>query len=167
MNVVKDLRRSAGVTQVELAARAGTSQPTVAAYEAGSKSPTLRTLDRLAASVGRSVVVSFVPALTREDRRSLFLHRAIADVLLREPDSTLERARHNLDRMRTQHPGAEPLLEEWYRILTLSVDAIVEVMVDPEMCARDLRQVTPFAGVLTASERARVYREFAKQEAVR
>jgi transcriptional regulator with XRE-family HTH domain len=164
MNVVKLLRRSAGVTQTDLAKRAGTSQPTVAAYEAGSKSPTLRTLERLAAAVGRSVVVSFVPALTREDRRSLWLHRAIADKLRREPDATLERAHRNLERMMVQHSGAEPLLSEWVRILGLPVDRIVDVMVDAGVHARDLRQVTPFAGVLSASERARAYREFAERE---
>jgi len=165
MNVVRELRRSVGVTQADLARRAGTSQPTIAAYEAGSKSPTLRTLDRLAAAVGRSVVVSFAPALTREDRRSLFLHREIAAKLLREPDATLERARHNLRRMVVQHPGAGPLLEDWDRVLERPVDRIVEVMLDPGLHGRDLRQVTPFAGVLTAPERTGVYRQFAEREA--
>lgn len=167
MSVIRDLRRLAGMTQAELATRAGTSQPTVAAYEAGSKSPTLRTLERLAAAVGRSVAISFVAPLTREDRRSLHLHRAIADTLLREPDMVLDRARHNLERMRSQHPGAEPLRQEWDRVLRLRIEGIVEVMVDPCMHARDLRQVTPFAGVLSPSERTRVYREFAEQDAGR
>ena len=167
MNVIEDLRRSVDSTQADLAARAGTSQPTVAAYEAGTKSPTLRTLERLAAAVGREVVVSFVRPMTREDRRSLCLHRAIADKLLREPDPTLERAHRNLDRMRSQHPGAESLLEEWDRVLRLPLEEIVEVMADPRMRARDLRQVTPFAGVLTADERARVYRRFAESDGAR
>ncbi|MCZ6793951.1 MAG: helix-turn-helix transcriptional regulator [Planctomycetota bacterium] len=46
------LRRTAGVTQSALAEAAGTSQPTVAAYEKGRKSPTLSTVRRLAESVG-------------------------------------------------------------------------------------------------------------------
>jgi transcriptional regulator with XRE-family HTH domain len=164
MSVIKDLRRSVGVTQAGLAACGGTSQPTVAAYETGSKSPTLSTLERLAAAVGRSVVVSFVPALTREDRRSLSLHRAIADKLLQEPAVTLKRAGRNLERMTAQHPGAAALLEEWKLVLHLPVGVIAEFMVDPRLHVRDLRQVTPFAGVLTASERARVYHEFAEQD---
>ena len=164
MNVVKQLRRSAAVTQADLARRAGTSQPTVAAYEAGSKSPTLRTLDRLATAVGRAAVVSFVPTLTREDRRSLFLHREIAARLLEGPVATLALADRNLRRMMSQHPGAQALLDEWDRVLRLPVDLIVAVMIDPGSHARDMRQVTPFAGVLTPAERSRVYREFAEQE---
>ncbi len=167
MNVVKDLRRAAEVTQAELAEAAGTSQPTVAAYESGRTSPTLRTVERLARSLGRDLVVSFVPALTREDRRSLFLHRAVADKVRREPDAALARARRNLERMREMHPGAVALFDEWERILRQPVDHIAVALVDPRMYARDLRQVTPFAGVLSARERARVYSDFAKEEAVR
>jgi hypothetical protein len=36
-------------------------------------------------------VVSFVPALTREDRRSLALHQAIAQRLIEEPEEVLAR----------------------------------------------------------------------------
>jgi transcriptional regulator with XRE-family HTH domain len=166
MSVVKDLRVAAGVTQTELAELAGTSQPTIAAYEAGRKSPTLRTLRRMASAAGRDVVVSFVPKLTREDRRSLFLHRAIAAKLRRSPGEVLTRARRNLRRMIDRHPGAGALLEEWSRILDFpSVEEIGSAMTDPQPFARELRAVTPFAGVLNAAERARVYGEFTRTEA--
>jgi catechol 2,3-dioxygenase-like lactoylglutathione lyase family enzyme len=42
-----DARHAAGITQVELAARAGTTQPAVASYESGAKMPNLSTLSRL------------------------------------------------------------------------------------------------------------------------
>jgi len=167
MKVVQDLRASARVTQSELAKMAGTSQPTIAAYEAGTKSPTLRTLARLASAAGRDVVISFVPASTREDRRSLHLHRAIAEKLRRSPESTVDAARRNLRRMLPQHPEAEQLLRAWNEILDLPTDMVIEVMIDPAMQARDLRQVTPFAGILTAAERAEVYGAFARSEAGR
>ena len=76
-SIVHEIRRSAGLTQAELARAAGTSQPTVAAYESGGKSPTWRTLERLAASVPAELAVRVVPAMTREDRRSLAWHRAV------------------------------------------------------------------------------------------
>jgi transcriptional regulator with XRE-family HTH domain len=164
MDAVRNLRESANVTQSELAEAGGTSQPTIAAYEAGRKSPTLRTLERLARATGRDVVVSFVPTLTREDRRSLFLHRAIAGILRDSPAKTISHANRNLDRMLERHPDARLLLEEWAEILERSIDAIVDVVVDPRVHARDLRQVTPFAGVLTGTERARVYAAFVKSE---
>ena len=167
MSSVKDLRTSVKMTQAELANHAGTSQPTIAAYEAGRKSPTLRTLTRLAHSVGRDVAISFVPSLTREERRSLFLHQVIVEKLLHSPEVVLSRAQQNLQRMLVQHPDASVLLEEWERILDRPIDNIVDEMVDPRQHARELRHVTPFAGVLSTAERTHTYRKFAAEEAQR
>ncbi len=164
MTTVRNLRSLAEVTQAELARAAGTSQPTIAAYEAGSKSPTLSTVERLAASVGKEAVVVFVPPLTREDRRSLALHRAIAKELRRDPETVLEAAERNLDRMSEQHPHAHRLVDEWRDILTRPVESIIESILDPSVHGRDLRQVTPFAGVLSAADRTAVYTRFANEE---
>jgi transcriptional regulator with XRE-family HTH domain len=164
MSEVKRLREQARVTQAELADSAGTSQPTVAAYEAGRKSPTLRTLRRLAEAVGWEMEVSFTPIMTREDRRSLFLHQAIAEQLRRSPEGVIRKARRNLRRMREGHPDAGPLLNEWVRILEGPVDQIIAVMTDQSPDSRELRQVTPFAGVLTAAQRAQAYQEFRRRE---
>ena len=45
--VIRDARKAAGITQLELANRAGTAQPAVAAYESGGRTPSLATLERL------------------------------------------------------------------------------------------------------------------------
>ena len=118
MNLVVRLRRSAGLTQAALAELSGTSQPTIAAYETGTKRPSLRTLQRMASAVGLGVHVMFVPQLTREDRRSLALHERIADRLRAAPTETLARARANILRMRSLHPRASELLDEWERLLS-------------------------------------------------
>jgi transcriptional regulator with XRE-family HTH domain len=165
MNAVRELRELTGMTQVELARRAGTSQPTIAAYEAGAKSPTMRTVGRLARAAGLDLIVSFVPPLTREDRRSLHLHRRIARRLRSDPVAVRDIAKANLDLMWARQRGARPLLEEWRRILQGPADEIARAMTDPGAHARDLRQVTPFAGVLTATERAEAYRSFRRSEA--
>ena len=167
MNAIRDLRERRGLTQTRLAELGHTSQPTIAAYEAGTKSPNLRTLERLARSVGLEAVVEYVPPLTREDRRSLALHRAIARRLEEEPESTLRQARSNLRKMMRQHAGARPLLSRWRTLLARPVEEILEALVDPRPSARALRHVTPFAGVLTARERASVYRPFSKTEGKR
>lgn len=164
MNPVHDLRRRAGLTQTQLAAAAGTSQPTIAAYESGKKSPTLRTLTRIGRAAGLEPLVVFVPATTREDRRSLALHRAIANRLIEIPDEGLHKAQRNLSLMRNRHPHARSLLAEWSEILSKPVDEIAVALLDPSLRGRDLRKVTPFAGVLTAAERAKVYRTFARRE---
>jgi transcriptional regulator with XRE-family HTH domain len=46
------VRRRAGLTQAELARRAGTSQPVVSAYEHGRRDPGVATLRRLVAAAG-------------------------------------------------------------------------------------------------------------------
>lgn len=53
--LIKEARTAAGLTQAELARRAGTSQPTVAAYESGDKIPNVATLDRLLRATGASL----------------------------------------------------------------------------------------------------------------
>lgn len=161
MNSVHLLRDQAGLTQVELASVGGTSQPTIAAYEAGRKSPTLQTLQRLAGAVGLEATVKYHPPLTREERRSLLLHRAIARRLKQDPERVLKQARRALRRMRARNPQS-PLLSEWRVLLARPVAALLPLLTDPDPWARELRQVTPFAGVLSANERAAVYRQFAQ-----
>jgi transcriptional regulator with XRE-family HTH domain len=164
MNEVRRLRGMAGVTQAVLASAAGTSQPTVAAYEAGRKSPTLATLRRLAESVGVTMSIEFHAGLTREERRSLFLHRAIAERLASDPERVLERARATLRRMLERRSPAGPLLVEWTQLLQRPTAELIEVLIDPAPHARELRHVTPFAGVFSARERAAIYRAFARAE---
>jgi transcriptional regulator with XRE-family HTH domain len=50
--LLKTVRRRRGLTQVQLAARAGTSQPVVSAYERGRRDPTFSTLRRLIEATG-------------------------------------------------------------------------------------------------------------------
>lgn len=58
---VRTLREQAGVSQVELARRMGTSQSAVARLEAGGTMPTLDTLERVAAALGARLVVELRP----------------------------------------------------------------------------------------------------------
>lgn len=55
--LMKEARRRAGMTQAQLAHAAGTSQSTLAAYESGAKSPSVRTLDRVIRAAGASLDV--------------------------------------------------------------------------------------------------------------
>jgi transcriptional regulator with XRE-family HTH domain len=62
VNLVRDLRLSAGLTKELLGKAAGTTGSVICAYERGRRSPTLRTLFRIADAVGLEMQVSFVPA---------------------------------------------------------------------------------------------------------
>lgn len=55
--LIRQARERAGLTQSELARAAGTSQPTLAAYESGAKSPSVRSLDRIIRAAGGSLDV--------------------------------------------------------------------------------------------------------------
>ena len=53
--LIREHRKRAGLTQAELARAAGTSQPTIAKYEAGKAEPRAGTLDRILAACGARI----------------------------------------------------------------------------------------------------------------
>lgn len=163
MNFIRLLRSQAGVTQQGLAALAGTSQAAIALYESGSRSPTLATLCRLSAALGLELVPAYVPLLTREDHRSLAYHRAVAEKLAADPSAIMKQARKTLGKMRRKHPGARMLFNRWRICLKLPLDDLIAKILDPGMAAREMRHVTPFAGILTPEERSNILQRFRKE----
>src|SRR5947208_1915063 len=63
--LIKAVRRRRGLTQAELARRAGTSQPVISAYEHGRRDPSYETLRTLIAAGGESLHLD--AALPRAD----------------------------------------------------------------------------------------------------
>jgi uncharacterized protein len=55
--LLQAVRRRHGLTQEELAQRAGTSQPVISAYEHGRRDPTLTTLRKLIAAGGEQLII--------------------------------------------------------------------------------------------------------------
>jgi transcriptional regulator with XRE-family HTH domain len=161
------VRTEAGLSQRELAELAGTSGPTVAAYELGTKQPRLSTLARLVEAAGMRLEWRYEPkgralqglALTREERRSLAIHRAVAAKLVADPVGVVAHARKNLSAMRrgNEDGGADVWFVEWERRLNGPLVGVIEALVSHAEHARDLRQVTPFAGVLSDEERRAIY----------
>src|SRR5437899_1796417 len=90
-------RTRAGLTQAELARRAGTSQTAVARYERGRALPTLETLYRLVRACGFDLRMSLEPY---DDHDDVLLDEQLA----RSPE---ERLRANDDLMRLA-AGAHP-----------------------------------------------------------
>jgi transcriptional regulator with XRE-family HTH domain len=83
-DLIRAVRRRGGLTQAELARRAGTSQPVVSAYEHGRRDPTFGTLRRLVAAGGEQLLVDAAvpmdgppPAADDHERA-----RRLVDVLL-------------------------------------------------------------------------------------
>ncbi|HEX9089716.1 MAG TPA: hypothetical protein VF867_19650 [Arthrobacter sp.] len=92
----------------------------------------------------------------REERVSYELHRAVAEKVSEDPQAVFSKARTNLGSMaaRVRGPHAQGWVSEWKALVDAGdADRLVEVMLDPAERGIDLRQMTPFAGVLTQAER--------------
>ena len=59
--LIKVVRRRRGLTQADLAHRAGTSQPVVSAYEHGRRDPTVGTLRKLVEAGGERLIIDAAP----------------------------------------------------------------------------------------------------------
>jgi transcriptional regulator with XRE-family HTH domain len=59
--MVFDRRRELGLSQVELAARAGMTQPQLSRLEGGGATPTIPLLERLAVALEVDLVIGFEP----------------------------------------------------------------------------------------------------------
>jgi transcriptional regulator with XRE-family HTH domain len=61
VHLVREARKRAGLTQAELAARAGTTQSAVARVESGRVSPSLERLTELVQAAGFDIDVRLIP----------------------------------------------------------------------------------------------------------
>lgn len=92
------------------------------------------------------------------EERSLAYHGAVARRLREEP-GLLEPVRIRLDRWMAEEGRASPYAREWREIVDLPLQDLLRFLVDPCERARELRQSTPFAGMLKPRERWRLWRE--------
>lgn len=83
--LIASARRRAGLTQAQLARRAGTSQPVISAYEHGRRDPSIETLRRLVGATGAELTLGLttgdadrVPRARNDEERAARL----VDVLL-------------------------------------------------------------------------------------
>ena len=65
MQAMIDARQQAGLTQQQLSERTGISQADISKLERGSGNPSLKTLQRLAAGMGKQVKIEFVPMASK------------------------------------------------------------------------------------------------------
>lgn len=154
-SILKRLLRASGFSQRELGRRAGTSNASLIAYAKGRQDPGLTTLERLADAAGCDLVIEVRPRLTAPEARTLELHRLIAGKLEEDPTRVLATARKNLEHMRRTDPGrhSKPYLDAWEVLIEGSTRDLARVLVSTDAAARDLRQASPFSGVLSDEER--------------
>jgi excisionase family DNA binding protein len=115
--------------------------------------------------IRRSDLEAFIqPGLTQEELRMLWLHRAVAGKVVRNPPAVLAAAAINLQRLRRLHPegGAWEWLDRWEVVLEGGVETVLDALTSSAEYAAELRRTSPFAGILTESERQRVLESFAE-----
>lgn len=101
--------------------------------------------------------------LTREQERSLWLHQALLSELLARPTDVLEKVRANLDRWRSVHRPdgmTARYLDEWAEVIDSGLDTVIERLTSRTSASCELRQNSPFAGVLPDETRERVLSSF-------
>jgi transcriptional regulator with XRE-family HTH domain len=159
--LVRTLRDESGLSQRAFAARAETSGPTVAAYECGRKEPRLSTLERLAVTAGLQLEIRLVPAdrgarrRARREARSWALAAATAGLVEQDYEAARRLAHGNIERMEsvTGSNRSRTLLAEWRRVVDDGPSAVRRVLLDPSEHGHDMRQMTPFAGLMSDRER--------------
>jgi hypothetical protein len=95
----------------------------------------------------------------RLERRSLALHQAVA-AKLRERPELLSVAFENLDRWSRMESRSQPYWDSWRHILTRPLEEILIVISEDSPRMTELRQSSPFAGVLDPRERWHIYDAF-------
>lgn len=95
----------------------------------------------------------------RIDRRSLALHRAIAEKLRADP-ALIKIVHDNLDRWSTTGSRSQPYWDAWRDILNRPLPEILHLIVEESERMTELRQATPFAGILEPEERWAIYEQF-------
>lgn len=104
----------------------------------------------------RSTVKSHVRrSLTRDQERSLWLHRVVAGRLAVDPVTTLATARRNLATMRQAHHqnSAMTWIDQWSTMIDGPIDVVADVLTSRSSVAIELRQNSPFAGVVSEEDR--------------
>ena len=133
---------------------AATSRERINTYEREQVSPQADTLERVLAAMQSELAA--VPALTFEERRSLAISTAVAAKLRENPAAVLAKTRENIEKMRSIGPGEQRWVDGWESLLALGAGHVEALLISTEQFARDLRQSSPVAGVLTQEERGEV-----------
>ena len=143
--------------------------PTVAHWGAGSP-PRALPAETVAAETVAALLAScdHTTAMGRRDRAilvllaSLWLHRAVAGKLALDPPRVLAKARRNMARMRQVHASGrvQADFDAWEQLLDGPLRQLFDVLASASPRAVELRQNTPFAGVLTPAERAKALAAF-------
>lgn len=162
-NLIASARHRAGLTQAEVAARAGTSQPAVSAYESGRRSPSVSTLQRLLSACGSRAALTLTSASVtssrtgpvgrrlsarkREVRRTLAKHGArnprVFGSVARGEDTDASDLDLLIDLPRPSYVLLAQIGAELTEALGADVDVTTASLLRPEIQERALAEAVP------------------------
>lgn len=163
-NLIRRAREERGISVRQLASTLGVSPSAVVGWERAERKGVIQvgTLERALTALEERLTVSSAPThptprhATREARVSLELHRAVIAKLMVDPDTVLSVVEGNVIKQRGLVRGerASQWLDRWQSLAAnRDIAGLVQVMLDHSQDGIDMRQCTPFAGVLTHDER--------------
>lgn len=99
----------------------------------------------------------------RIDRRSLELHRLVAEKIRQQPelmDFVREKLNRSLSEPRLSE-SCKDALREWHTLLTCrSTEEVLDIITEDSEEGQRLRHSTPFSGILSQPERMKVFRRY-------
>ncbi len=166
--LVRARRIRLGLSQRAAAHVCGIPQSMLSRIESGQTQPSVTTLLRVLNGLGADLHIELRSPETggeprREKERSRWLNRLVVGELSLDPDRVLAIARDNIARWREIHAGRLSILaalDRWSEILDEGVESIVATLTGQSEEAEDLRQNSPFAGVLSDEHREQALASF-------
>ncbi len=96
--------------------------------------------------------------MTRDQLRSLWLHRAAAGKVAADPSGALAKGRTTVERQLAAGADGAVWLRRWLEVIARGPEAVMRAMTSTDPEARELRQNSPWLGLLTDSEREKIVR---------
>lgn len=158
--ILGDVMSATGTTQADLSRMSGVRQPSISQFLGGKVELSDVQLNRLLACMGYELEVvrrPVKPRLTRSEHRSWLLHRGVSARLTAQTlgawGATIEPNLVRLAHTLTGQPHKRNLARWASMIRASDVNGLHRVMTGLDRTAIEMREVSPFSGVLTDSER--------------
>ncbi len=168
-STIRQVRTAKGIGVRELARRMNVTPGAVSQWERSEANRTIQvdTLQRALRALGEELVTETrsvggdglrlepAPMERREDRVSFELHRAVARKLIEAPDAVRSVIPDGVEMIRShvRGPLVNAWLDEWLALSRGPLGPLVDVLLGTDEHAVEMRQNTPFLGILTQQER--------------
>ena len=164
--LLRQVMSETGTTQTMLSKISGVHQPSISQFLSGKVDLSDEQLDRLLSCMGYRLEVvrrPVRPDLTRSELRSWMLHRRLSGLLTKQSfEEWRPRLLENLERVGrgVQGPTHEESVERWTDLVGQGdVAGLHRAMTGLDRGSIEMREVSPFSGLLPDQERLDVLRE--------